>query len=169
MSSLILASLLSAYLPPEAPQVEALSFDVSVLKKLDRIELRIMERGKPVVYAGVPLAVPLKAKLGDMTSMAALRSVSDAVLLVRARDGYQAAVSAIAVAMDGKGERYLLAFERDGQPLDEREGPVKLVIPTDPQHIRWVRMVSAIDLVRLKDLNPSKQRDRGNSPAPSRS
>ena len=84
--------------------------------------------------------------------MAALRSLSDAVNLVRASDGYQAAVSAAAVAMDPKGERFLLALARDGKPLDEGQGPVRLVIPGDPQRVRWVRRIASCHLVRLPSL-----------------
>ena len=69
--------------------------------------------------------------------------------LVKASDGYQAAVSAAAVAMDPKGERYLLALRRDGQPLAKGQGPVRLIIPGDPQRVRWVRMVDSLRLVRL--------------------
>jgi DMSO/TMAO reductase YedYZ molybdopterin-dependent catalytic subunit len=81
--------------------------------------------------------------------MAALRALSDAVILVKAADGYQTAVSAAAAAMDSKGERYLLALSRDGKPLDSRVGPVRLIVPGDPKHVRWVRAVTSLRLVRL--------------------
>src|SRR5262249_39780704 len=116
-----------------------------------RVELRVMERGQQVVYSGVPLSALLsKGDAKGAPSMPELRSLSDAVLLIKARDGYQAAVSAAAAAMDAKGERYLLALERDGQPPREGQGPVRLIVPGDPQHVRWVRMVSGVDLIRLR-------------------
>jgi hypothetical protein len=147
-------------LTPDGPtasdvRVESLPFDLAALKARARVELKVTEQGKEVVYAGAPLRVVLDGALKDKGSMAELRSLSDAVLLVRAADGYQAAISAAAVAMDTKGERYLLALSRDGRPLGEGQGPVRLVVAGDPQRVRWVRMVSAIDLVRLPKAKPA--------------
>ena len=54
---------------------------------------------------------------------------------------HQVAVSAeAAVAMDAKGEQYLLAFERDSKPLSDDQAPAKLIIPGDSMHVRsWIR------------------------------
>ncbi len=71
------------------------------------------------------------------------------MIVVRASDGYQAAVSAAEAAMDPKGERYLLALTRDGRPLGDGQGPVRLIVPGDPKRVRWVRMVASLHLVRL--------------------
>jgi hypothetical protein len=92
----------------------------------------------------------LKERLPGKGTMAELRALADSVILVKAADGYQAAISAAAVAMDPKGERFLLALRRDGQPLDKGQAPVRLVVPGDPQHIRWVRMISGLELVTLR-------------------
>ena len=54
--------------------------------------------------------------------------------------------------MDPKGERFLLALARDGKPLGGGHGPVRLVIPGDPQRVRWVWMVASFHLVRLPSL-----------------
>jgi DMSO/TMAO reductase YedYZ molybdopterin-dependent catalytic subunit len=52
--------------------------------------------------------------------------------------------------MDPKGERYLLALKREGKPLGDKEGPVRLIVAGDPMHVRWVRMVSSLSLVRFE-------------------
>jgi hypothetical protein len=149
---LALAIVLSA--PAQLPQVQVEPFpvDLPAWKKLKRAELEIIEDGKAVTYSGVPLRVVLNDALKGKPEMQALRDLSSAVLIVQATDDYQTAVSAAAVAMDKEGRRYLLAFERDGKALDERQGPVRLIIPGDEQHVRWVRMVSRIFLVRLPKL-----------------
>jgi Oxidoreductase molybdopterin binding domain len=152
---LAIASLLLLQSPP-APS-ESLPFDVDALKKQERVELRVKEGDKEVTYRGVPLSVVLGAKSPNPKSMQALRSLSDAVLLVHATDGYQAAVSAAAVAMDKSGQRYLLALERNGQLLDETHGPIELIIPGDSEHVRWVRMVAGVDLVRLRGVKASSR------------
>ena len=42
----------------------------------------------------------------------------------------------------------LLADRRDNQPLPTAEGPLRLVIPDEKRHARWVRQVVSIHLRR---------------------
>ena len=51
---------------------------------------------------------------------------------------------------------FLLALERDGRPLGEDQGPFRLIVPQDPERVRWVRNVSSIALVRLKEVHPPR-------------
>ncbi len=137
---------------PGSPTVEALPFDPATLEEFEKVEVKVMEDGRAVTYSGVALASLLDKQAKDSKVMAGLRSLSDAVILVRGTDGYQAAVSAAAVGMDPKGARYLLATTRDGKPLDKGWGPVRLIVPDDPKHVRWVKEVAKIRLVRLDKL-----------------
>src|SRR5262245_30895180 len=85
----------------------ALPSDVAAWKRRPLTELRIRERDREIVYLGVPLCAVLGERVkpaSDAGAMKALRGLSDAVILVQAQDGYQAAYSAAAVAMDPKGE-----------------------------------------------------------------
>jgi hypothetical protein len=148
MTMVMFATLILAQTPGPVA-VDLLPFDRAALKEMDQVEVRVSEEGRMIVYAGVPLAAILAKKAKDSGTMAGLRTLSDAVLLVRGADGYQAAVSAAAVAMDTKGERFLLAIRRDGMPLGESQGPVRLIVSGDPKHARWVKDVAAIRLVRL--------------------
>ncbi len=148
MMTLLLATILVGQSPGPVT-VEALPFDLAAFRAMTPVELKVEEGGKVVTYAGVPLATLLKPPDRAEVPMAGLRALSDAVLLVRAADGYQVAVSAAAAGMDPKGERYLLALTRDGQPLAEGTGPVRLIVPGDGKHARWVKSVVAVRLVRL--------------------
>lgn len=149
MTSAALALFAISLVGPATVQVEPLKFDPAALGAMEQREIRVVEKGVAVAYKGVPLRVLLADQLKGGNAMVNLRDLTDAVLLVRATDDYQAAVSAVEVAMDEKGERYLLALERDGKPLGENQGPAKLVIPADPKPVRWVRMISSVDLVRM--------------------
>ncbi|WP_435005811.1 molybdopterin-dependent oxidoreductase [Tundrisphaera lichenicola] len=131
---------------------EKLPCDLATLKAMDQAEVRVSENGKTVIYRGVPLALLLEKRVKEARTMPGMKSLSDAVLLVRGADGYQAAYSAAAVAMDAPGERYLLAIERDGEPLDKGFGPIRMIVPGDPKHARWVREVEGVRLVRLDKL-----------------
>jgi hypothetical protein len=144
----LFASLLLAQSPGPAT-AEVLPFDPSKLEGFEKVEVQVMEDGRSVTYSGVALASLLEKQAKGSGTMPGLRALSDAVLLVRGTDGYQAAVSAAAVAMDPKGGGYLLAVARDGKPLEKGQGPVRLIVPADPKHARWVKDVKTIRLVRL--------------------
>ena len=151
MMMALIASLILAQDPGPVTS-ERLPFDPTKLGELAKVERKVQEDGQVVVYSGVPLALILEKQAKGVGTMAGLRNLSDAVVLVRGSDGYQAAVSAAAVGMDPKGERYLLAVARDGQPLGGGQGPVRLIVPDDPKHVRWVKDVATIRLVRLDKL-----------------
>lgn len=140
---------------PATVQVEGLKFDpASIQKAASQVEVKVMEGGEAVTYKGAPLRSLLADRLKGPNAMADLRGLADSVLVVRASDDYQAALSAAEVAMDESGQKYLLATERNGKPLDPKQGVVKLIVPGDPQHVRWVRMVSGVDLVRMPKAKP---------------
>ena len=132
---------------PGPVTLEGLSSQPAALATMPRAELKIESDGKTTTYAGVPLAAILATRTQPIEGMPGLRDLSDAILLVRGTDGYQAAVSAAAVAMDPKGERYLLALSRDGE-----NRPPQLIVPGDPNRARWIRDIAAIRLARLNQV-----------------
>jgi hypothetical protein len=42
----------------------------------------------------------------------------------------------------------LLADQRDGKPLSEKEGPLRLVVPDEKREGRWVRQVISLKVQR---------------------
>jgi hypothetical protein len=150
-------ALLVLAIPAAEPTSQALPLDLPALKVGPRVTVTVAEDDGKVTYSGVPLRAVLDTKEAT-TSMVEARGLVDAVMIVHAADGYRAAVSAAAVAMDPKGERYLLAFERNGKPLPDGQAPAKLIIPADPLRVRWVRMIDGVDLVRLPKPEKAKAR-----------
>ncbi len=140
----------------ETVQVVSLKLDPKAIREAEKVEIQVMEGDAKVVYRGVPLRFLLTEQLKDHEGMAGLRALSDAVIVVRATDDYLATISAAAVAMDAKGAAFLLATERDGQPLDPKQGPFKLIVPGDPEKVRWVRMIDRVELVRMPKAGKSK-------------
>jgi hypothetical protein len=67
------------------------------------------------------------------------------VVLVTATDGYRVAFSWPELTNTPVGDGVLLVFERDGKPLDEREGRIALISSADirsgPRHVRNVALV----------------------------
>ena len=93
--------------------------------------------------AGVPLGEGLR---GD-----ALRLC----VLVKAADGYQAVFSLAELDPTLVERRVLLAFRREGKELDAEAGPLRLVIPDEKRHSRWVRRVIELEVIRVG--GPAKQ------------
>ncbi len=145
----MIATLVTLALLSAGPKSEALPFDVATLKAQPRVELKVVVGDKTTTYSGVPLARLLKAQMSGANVMADLRKLSDGAIILRAKDDYVAVVSAVEAALDEKGEKYLIAFDQDGKPLSDEQGPAKLIVPGDSMPVRWVRMISSITLVRI--------------------
>jgi len=62
------------------------------------------------------------------------------VVVATATDGYRAVFSWMELTNSAAGDGVLLVFERDGQPLDAREGQIALLSTADrrlgPRHVR---------------------------------
>jgi len=106
------------------------------------------EHGTRVVYEGVPAREILQlagAPLGKQ-----LRGPNMTMCIVAGgSDGYQA-VFALAEFDPGFTDQVILvADHRDGQPLNSREGPLRLIVPSDKRPARWVR---ALTTLRLKNV-----------------
>ncbi len=144
---------------PAEVEIVDLPFDPASWKTAQRVEFRVDENGRNVVYSGVPLAIVLRDSAKNQEGMAFTRSLADAVIVVQGADDYQASVSAAAAWIDEKGERYILTTERDGKPLDPKHGPVMLAIPAEKRRVRWVRSVDSLRLLHPpKSVHKKKSR-----------
>jgi hypothetical protein len=82
-------------------------------------------------------------------------------VLVEATDGYRVAISLLEIDPATAGRNVLLADRKDGKPLEEKEGPYRLVVPDDKRQVRWIRMIRAMRVVDmnkipLTDQSPQK-------------
>ncbi len=73
------------------------------------------------------------------------------VIVARATDGYVVTFSWSELYNTPIGRDVLVAWEKDGKPLDAHEGQLLLIsgqdIKTGPRHVRWL---SEIEIVRMK-------------------
>ena len=67
-------------------------------------------------------------------------------IMVTAVDGYQVVFGWGDVDPDFGAMPIMLAVERDGQPLGDRQGMARLVVPGDKRGGRYVSMVKSIEL-----------------------
>ncbi len=120
---------------------------MEALGKLKKTELKAKDRdGKEHRYAGVAFADLLRE--AGVTLGPALRGENLAkYVLVEAADGYQAVFALPELDPEFAREAVLVAYQVDGKPLPAGEGPVRLVVPADKKHARWVREVAAIKVL----------------------
>jgi hypothetical protein len=68
-------------------------------------------------------------------------------LLVEAADGYRVVIALPELDPAFNDKQIFLAFLKNGKPLDEKEGPYRIVIPDEKRMARWVRQVTTLKIV----------------------
>ena len=71
-------------------------------------------------------------------------------LLVEAADGYRVVIALAEPDAAFADKQTVLAFVRDGEPLGEKEGPYRIVIPDERRMARWARQAAMLKIVDLK-------------------
>jgi hypothetical protein len=101
--------------------------------------------GKDATYEGVALVEVLKSagvKFGQDMRGKALANY----LVVEASDGYRAVFALPELDPAFSDRVILIADRRDKQPLDQRHGPLQIIVPGEKKHARWVRQVIALKI-----------------------
>lgn len=113
--------------------------------------------GNVATFEGYSLADVLQ--LAGLTSGDRLRGGNlRKYLLVGAADAYQVVFSLPELDPDFTDNVILLADRRDGRPLGEEEGPLRLVIPGEKRMARWVRQVTTLVILRAENPGPGGRR-----------
>ncbi len=153
---LVSAVFLAAQTAPEAKLV--VTGDVPTPLTLTAKDLASMQRetaevtdadGSKSTYEGVPLQEILK-KAGIPFGRQMRGKDLAGYVLASAKDGYEIVFSLGELDPDLGGERVLVADKRDGKPLFEYQGPVRLVLPADKAGARSVRMLEKLEVVKLR-------------------
>jgi hypothetical protein len=119
-------------------------FNVEQLRKLPRTEVEATDRnGQRVQYVGVTLS-ELLGKVGTAQGDALRGDWLRAFVAVDARDKYRAIFALPEFDSAYTDRVIILAYEREGQPLDLKAGPLQIIVPGEKKHARWVRMVKEI-------------------------
>jgi len=107
------------------------------LSKIASISVTVQEQGKTVKYSGVPLRALLKEEVSAIDEMPEWKKLAKQKIMleVLGKDGFPALMSAVEVATNQSGNRFVLATEEDGKPMES----IKLICPNDEHHTRWVR------------------------------
>jgi hypothetical protein len=156
-SSLLIFLCLSAFaIGQAAPAVQVVTADGhstslnSVqIASMPHITVSATDHGTAAEFSGVPLSALLTSSgvsLGDSLRGPRLAEA----LLVTGADGYKVVFALAELDSAFTSREIILADKRDGKPLNEREGPFRIVAPGDKRPARWVRQVVELRIVSVK-------------------
>jgi hypothetical protein len=121
----------------------------SEIEALPHIKVTTGTSDAPATFEGVALeAVLEKAGVGFGDTLKGKRLAS--CLLVEAADGYRVVIALPELDSAFSDKQVLLAFLKNGKPLDEKDGPYRIVIPNDKTMARWVRQVTTLKIVDVQ-------------------
>jgi DMSO/TMAO reductase YedYZ molybdopterin-dependent catalytic subunit len=127
-----------------------LSLSLQDLSGYPRKILKVMNEheGKEETYQGVPLAEILKR--AGVPQGSDLRGAALA-MYVRAQgaDGYSVVFSLAELDSGVQDSEVLVADTLNGEPIPDKLGPLRLVVPHEKRPARWVRMLRSITVVKV--------------------
>ena len=119
------------------------------IEALPRVKVTTAASGMSATFEGVPLkAVLEKAGVRFGETLKGKRMAS--CLLVEASDGYHVVIALPEIDPAFSDKQVVLTFLRDGKPLDDKEGPYRIVIPDEKRMARWVRQVTTLKIVDVQ-------------------
>jgi hypothetical protein len=122
-------------------------FDRAALARLPQHSVHAEAHGKSVECAGVNLIDVLGAV--GVASGEALRGKNLALYVrISAADGYRAVFALAELDPGFRNDVPIVTASCDGKALEAKDGPFRLVVPGEKRPARWVRQVTAIDLLR---------------------
>jgi hypothetical protein len=122
-------------------------FDLASLARLPQHSVHAEAHGKAVDCTGANLIDVLGAV--GAASGEALRGRSLALYVrISAADGYRAVFALAELDPGFRSDVPIITASCEGKALDAKDGPFRLVVPGEKRPARWVRQVTAIDLLR---------------------
>ena len=120
------------------------------LAKMPRVTVSVAEPdGTTVNYEGVPVHEILR-KAGAPSGNDLRGKALASYVVAKAQDGYQVVFALAELDPELSAARIIVADQRDGKPLPAKQGPLRIVCTTDKKPARSVRMLEAIEIVRLR-------------------
>jgi hypothetical protein len=120
------------------------------LAQLPHTRVHAKAHGEEGNYDGVLLSVLLRA-IGAPSGEAVRGPNLALYVRVRAADGYRAVFALGELDSSIGNANVILADRREGQPLDAKEGPFRIIAVADQRPARWVRQVVAIDVLKAPE------------------
>jgi len=137
-----------------APGKSPVILDEKALAAMPRMTVRAGAHGDaPTAWEGVALVEVLRAEGAPLGK--ALRGDALAnYVRVTATDGYQVVFGLGELDADMGAAKVVLVDRHEGKPLEDKDGPVRLVVPGDQRPARWVRSVATVELLSASTRPP---------------
>jgi DMSO/TMAO reductase YedYZ molybdopterin-dependent catalytic subunit len=137
-----------------APGKSSVALDEKTLAAMPRMTVQAGAHGDaPSAWEGVALVEVLRAEGAPLGK--ALRGDALAnYVRVTATDGYQVVFGLGELDAEMGAANVVLVDRHEGKPLDDKDGPVRLVVPGDRRPARWVRNVATIELLSASTRVP---------------
>ena len=126
---------------------KAQRFDAAALKSLPSHHVEAEAHGKRVECDG-PDLIDLLGKVGAPSGDSLRGKALALYVRVVAADGYRAVFSLAELDRGMRDAVPIVTASCDGEPLDLKDGPFRLIVPGEKRPARWVRQVTTIDLLR---------------------
>jgi hypothetical protein len=124
---------------------KASTLSAADLARLPRHKAKVKGHGGSATYEGASLADVLrtaKVTLGKDLKGPLLRNC----LVAEAADSYLVIFSLAEVDPAMTDKVILVADRKDGKPLDDKEGPFRLIVPHDKRGMRWVKQLTSLSI-----------------------
>jgi hypothetical protein len=142
-------SLLAQELTVQAGDGKPVVLNRSDLESLPRVKTTAGSSSQTAQYEGVALRTVLeKAGVSFGDSLRGKRLAS--CVLVEAADDYKVVFALPELDPAFTDKQVVLAFLKDGKPLDAKEGPYRIVVPEESRMARWVRQVKTLKIVDVQ-------------------
>jgi len=115
------------------------------LKALPRAKATFTAHGKPITYEGALLNAVLR-RAGVVSGDRLMGRYLNQVVIARASDGFTSTYSLGETDPIYRSNPVIIADSRDGQPLDAKEGPYRLVVDGDLRPGRSPRMLASVEV-----------------------
>jgi hypothetical protein len=119
------------------------------IEALPHVKVTTSASGAPATFEGVALEAVLE-KVGVEFGATLKGKRLASCLLVEAADGYRVVIALPELDPAFTDKQVVLAFLKEGKPLDEKEGPYRIVIPDEKRMARWVRQVTKLKIVDVQ-------------------
>ncbi|MGH8123076.1 MAG: hypothetical protein ACREPT_09945 [Rudaea sp.] len=126
---------------------KAQTLDLAALAKLPQQTVHGQAHGKTVTCSG-PNVIDVLGAIG-VAGGESLRG-KNLALYVRASaaDGYRAVFALAELDPDLRSDVPIVTARCDGKTLDVKDGPLRLIVPGEKRPARWVRQLTALDVLR---------------------
>jgi hypothetical protein len=121
----------------------------TAIEGLPHVKVQASAHDVSALFEGVPVRSILE-KAGVGFGDALRGKQMSLCLLAEATDNYKIVIALPEMDPAFTDKQIILAFSKDGKPLDAKEGPYRIVIPDEKRPARWIRQVTTLKIVNVQ-------------------